>query len=58
MKELEEEAQNIRAKLPKKDREVLEEEHEALLNTARRGAGVAIMVRNFSHGKGANVKPK
>jgi len=55
---LTQEADAVRAKLPEKDRKILEEERQRLLLVTHRMAGAALMVRNFSHGKGGNVRPK
>jgi hypothetical protein len=48
----------LKSVLTAEDREILAAEHEIIMRSASRGAAVAIMARNFSHGKGSNVKPK
>ncbi len=40
------------------DPKTREKEREELLRLVRRSAGIGIMVRNFSHGRGFNVRPK
>jgi ABC-type phosphate transport system auxiliary subunit len=49
------EIQAILDKLPKADREMLEQRHEDLLQAARRAALAGIMARNFSHNLGAHA---
>ncbi len=53
-----EEAAKIMAKLPDEERKVLEGERDRLMDVARHTAGVSVMIRNYSHGNGANVIPK